>query len=112
MTKNAGSLPGGPRKPQSAIRIPHSAIEGSTMPTTPRWGFSLPLAGIPLSEHRPALEEAERLGYTDAWSLEVDGTDCFAPLAMAAAWTERMRLGTAIASAFSRGPATLAMSAL
>lgn len=82
------------------------------MPTTPRWGFSLPLAGIPLSEHRAALEEAERLGYTDAWSLEVDGTDCFTPLAMAAAWTERMRLGTAIAGAFSRGPATLAMSAL
>ncbi len=77
-----------------------------------RWGFSLPLFGITLAEHREVMEEAERLGYTDAWSLEVDGTDAFTPLAMAAAWTERMRLGTAIASTFTRAPATLAMSAL
>lgn len=77
-----------------------------------RWGFSIPLFGITLAEHRQVMEEAEGLGYTDAWSLEVDGTDAFTPLALAAAWTERMRLGTAIASAFTRGPATLAMSAL
>src|SRR5262249_21711518 len=35
----------------------------------------------------------------------------FTPLAVAAGCTERMRLGTAIASAFTRGPMTLAMSA-
>lgn len=77
-----------------------------------RWGFSVPLHGVSLAEHRAVMEEAERLGYTDAWSLEVDGTDAFIPLAVAAAWTERMRLGTAIASTFTRGPATLASSAL
>lgn len=77
-----------------------------------RWGFSIPLYGITLAEHRAVMEEAEHLGYTDAWSLEVDSTDAFTPLALAAAWTERMRLGTAIASTFTRGPATLAQSAL
>lgn len=77
-----------------------------------RWGLTLPLFGIGLKDHRAVLEEAERLGYTDAWSLEVDGTDVFTPLALAAVWTERMRLGTAIASVFTRGPAVLAESAL
>lgn len=77
-----------------------------------RWGLTLPFMGIALNEHRAVLAEAERLGYTDAWSLEVDSTDVFTPLALAAAWTERMRLGTAIASVFTRGPAVLAESAL
>src|SRR5919205_3634123 len=85
---------------------------GAAMPDSRRWGFSLPLFGITLAEHRQVMEEAERLGYTDAWSLEVDGTDIFTPLALAAAWTERMRLGSAIANTFTRGPATLASSAL
>lgn len=82
------------------------------MTTTQRWGFSIPLAGVGLNDHRATMEEAERLGYSDAWSLEVDGTDAFTPLAIAAAATERMRLGTAIASTFTRAPAVLAMSAL
>ena len=47
-----------------------------------RWGFSIPLFGITLAEHRQVMEEAEGLGYTDAWSLEVDGTDAFTPLAL------------------------------
>lgn len=82
------------------------------MAAVSRWGVSLPLAGISLAAHKQPLQEAERLGYTDAWSLEVDSTDIFTPLALAAAWTERLRLGTAIASTFTRGPATLAESAL
>jgi probable F420-dependent oxidoreductase len=77
-----------------------------------RWGLTVPFTGISLKDHKEVLGEAERLGYTDAWSLEVDGTDVFTPLALASAWTERMRLGTAIASTFTRGPATLAGSAL
>src|SRR5439155_59666 len=54
--------------------------------------------------------EAERLGYTDAWSLGVDGVDCFAPLAVVGLAT-RLRVGTAIANVYTRGPATLALSA-
>ena len=76
-----------------------------------RLGLSVPLMGVPLAEHKAVLQRAETLGYTDLWSYEVDQGDAFTPLALAAAWTERMRLGTAIASSFTRGPMTLAMSA-
>src|SRR5437763_1894541 len=47
-----------------------------------RWALSVPLDGFTLAEHAELAREAERLGYTDAWSLEVDGVDCFAPLAV------------------------------
>lgn len=77
-----------------------------------RYGFTFPFDGMPLHQHRDALREAEQLGYTDAWSYEVDGVDCFTPLALAAAWTERLQLGTAIANVYTRAPLTLAMSAM
>jgi probable F420-dependent oxidoreductase len=76
-----------------------------------RWGLSVPLMGVPLHEHADVLRRAEELGYTDLWSLEVDQGDAFTPLALAACWTRSARLGTAIASSFTRGPMTLAMSA-
>lgn len=76
-----------------------------------RYGFTFPFDGLPLHAHKDALREAERMGYTDAWSYEIDGIDCFAPLAMAAAWTEKLRLGTAIANVYTRAPLTLAISA-
>jgi probable F420-dependent oxidoreductase len=78
--------------------------------TQKRWALSVPLDGFTLAEHAELAQEAERLGYTDAWSLEVDGVDGFAPLAVIGLATG-MRLGTAIANVFTRGPATLAMSA-
>ena len=76
-----------------------------------RYGFTFPLDGLPLHAHKDALREAERLGYTDAWSYEIDGVDCFTPLALAAAWTEKLFLGTAIANVYTRAPLTLAISA-
>ena len=76
-----------------------------------RWGLTFPLEGIPLSAHREVLQEAEARGYTDAWTLEVDGADAFVPAALAAVWTSELRLGTAIANVFIRGPALLAMTA-
>ena len=75
-----------------------------------RWSLSVPLEGFSLTEHVEIAREAERLGYTDAWSFEVDGADCFTPLAVVAGATQ-MRLGTAIANVYTRGPATLAQSA-
>jgi probable F420-dependent oxidoreductase len=73
--------------------------------------MSIPFEGIPLADHRRWIEELVDLGYTDVWSSESDGTDGFAPLAMAAAWTSALRLGTAIIPVFTRGPALLAQSA-
>ncbi len=75
-----------------------------------RWAISIPFDGFTLEEHPAVIREAEELGYTDAWSYEVDGIDAFVPLSVAA-MTSSMRLGTAIANVFTRGPATLASCA-
>ena len=56
--------------------------------------------------------EAERLGVDSAWVAEAWGFDALTPLAAAAAVTDRIRLGTAIAQLGSRTPALLAMSAM
>src|SRR6266545_452868 len=47
-----------------------------------RWSLSVPLDGFTLAEHAEIARDAERWGYTDAWSFEVDGVDCFSPLAV------------------------------
>lgn len=78
--------------------------------TPKRWSLSVPIEEVPLAEHVAIAREAEQLGYTDAWSLEVDGIDCFSPLAVIGSATH-LRLGTAIANVYTRGPATLAMTA-
>jgi len=75
-----------------------------------RLAVSVPMDGFTLAEHAELAREAERLGYRDAWSYEVDGVDCFTPLAVIGSATN-LRLGTAIANVFTRGPATLASSA-
>ena len=59
--------------------------------------MTVPLPG-PLHTHRDRLAELADLGYTDIWSAEADGADAFTPLALAAAWEPRLRLGTAIAT--------------
>jgi len=76
-----------------------------TLPVRP--GMTVPLPG-PLHSHRDRLAELADLGYTDIWSAEADGADAFTPLALAAAWEPRLRLGTAIVPAFTRAPACLA----
>jgi probable F420-dependent oxidoreductase len=69
--------------------------------------MTVPLPG-PLHAQHDGLVELADLGYTDVWSAEADGTDGFTPLALAAAWEPRLRLGTAIVPAFTRAPACLA----
>ena len=76
-----------------------------------RWGITLPLPGISLPGHQEIVGRLDSLGYTDAWSAEMNGVDAFTPLTLAALWSERLRLGTAIAGLYTRGPALLAMSA-
>ena len=78
-----------------------------TLPVRP--GMTVPLPG-PLHTHRDKLAELADLGYTDIWSAEADGADAFTPLALAAAWEPRLRLGTAIVPAYTRSPACLAQS--
>jgi probable F420-dependent oxidoreductase len=75
-----------------------------------RWSLSVPMDGFSIPELGEVAREAERLGYTDAWSFEVDGVDGFTPLGVIGMATG-MRLGTAIANVYTRGPATLASTA-
>src|SRR5919201_2383888 len=83
------------------------------MSATPasRWGLTLPLPGLSLPDHEEHVRRAEAAGYTDLWSGETNGPDGFTPLALSAAWTERVRLGTGIVGVFQRGPALLAQEA-
>jgi probable F420-dependent oxidoreductase len=72
---------------------------------------TLPFAGVPLRDHRALVERVEASGYDDLWSGETSGPDGFTPLILAAAWTERLRLGTGVVNVFTRGPAVLAQHA-
>ena len=76
-----------------------------------RWGLTVPLPNLPLRRHRDLVKTAEAAGYTDVWSGETQGPDGFTPLALAAAWTEQVRLGTGVVGVFTRGPALLAQQA-
>ncbi|WP_326833862.1 LLM class F420-dependent oxidoreductase [Amycolatopsis rhabdoformis] len=76
-----------------------------------RWGLTIPLTGVPLTEHRTLIEQLPDLGYTDAWTAETAGTDAFTPLVLASQWAPQLRLGTAIVPVYTRGPGLLAMSA-
>jgi probable F420-dependent oxidoreductase len=76
-----------------------------------RWGLTLPFAGVPLAAHEPLVRRAESAGYDDLWTGETNGPDGFTPLVLAAAWTERMRLGTGVVNPYTRGPAVLAQHA-
>lgn len=85
----------------------YGAAAQSGMPVRP--GMTVPLPG-PLHSHRDKLSELADMGYTDIWSAEADGADAFTPLALAAAWEPRLRLGTAIVPAFTRSPGLFAQS--
>jgi probable F420-dependent oxidoreductase len=76
-----------------------------------RYGITVPFDGVPLAAQRELVAELPDLGYTDVWSSEVDGADAFTPLVLASVWAPALRLGTAIAPVFTRGPAILAQSA-
>ena len=76
-----------------------------------RWALTVPFMGISLRDQRPLVELAEGAGYDDLWSGETSGADGFTPLLLAAAWSERLRLGTGVVNAFTRGPAVLAQHA-
>jgi probable F420-dependent oxidoreductase len=81
------------------------------MDSTRRWGITLPLHGLSLPEQRDIITALPVLGYTDAWSAELNGVDAFTPLTLASQWAPQLRLGTAIAGIYTRAPVALAISA-
>jgi len=76
-----------------------------------RWGLTLPLPGVGLADSVALIQQAERDGFDDLWTGDTSGPDGFTPLVLAAAHTERVRLGTGIVNPFTRGPAVLAQHA-
>lgn len=76
-----------------------------------RWGLTLPFPATPLAQHEDLVRAAEAAGYDDLWSGETNGPDGFTPLALAAAWTRHMRLGTGVVNPFTRGIPVLAQTA-
>ncbi|MEV4073156.1 LLM class F420-dependent oxidoreductase [Nonomuraea fuscirosea] len=78
---------------------------------TQSWGMTIPFYDRSLSNSQDLIARLPELGYTDAWSAEVNGVDGFVPLAMAAQWAPGLRLGSAIVPVSTRGPGLLAMSA-
>lgn len=81
------------------------------MATSPRWGMTIPFNDRSLADSKDLIAELPGLGYTDAWSAEINGVDGFVPLAMAAEWAPGVRIGSAIVPVSTRGPGLLAMSA-
>ncbi len=76
-----------------------------------RLGITIPLDGFQDRHFVELVRQAEKLGFTDAWSYETSSGDAFTPVAAAATVTERIRLGTAIVPVFTRPAALIALSA-
>ncbi|MGW0969981.1 TIGR03564 family F420-dependent LLM class oxidoreductase [Streptomyces sp. NPDC002516] len=64
------------------------------------------------AEFVASVVEAEQAGFHSAWTPQVFGWDALTLLALAAAQTERIELGTAVVPLYSRHPLVLAAAAL
>jgi F420-dependent oxidoreductase-like protein len=70
------------------------------------WGSGPPSGAL------EAIQEAERLGFTSAWTAEAYGSDALTPLAWWGSHTSTIRLGTSIVQMSARTPAATAMAAM
>jgi F420-dependent oxidoreductase-like protein len=77
-----------------------------------RLGLATGYSGAALHINRDLILEAERLGFWSVWTAESYGSDAVSPLAYIAAFTARIRLGTAIMQMPARTPAMTAMTAM
>ncbi|MFB4295096.1 LLM class F420-dependent oxidoreductase [Actinomadura sp. NTSP31] len=79
---------------------------------TPRLAVSMTGADERLDQVGERVEEFTAAGYRELWTSELTGSDAFAPLLAAAVGRPWLRLGTAVASVFTRSPGLLAMQSL
>ena len=70
------------------------------------WGSGPPAGAL------EAIQEAERLGFSSAWTAEAYGSDALTPLAWWGSQTSTIQLGTAIVQMSARTPAATAMAAM
>ena len=68
-------------RPTMPSRDERSRQGGALMALHRGHGITIPIDATPLHAQRELIEEVEALGYTDAWSMEAEGTDAFTPLA-------------------------------
>jgi probable F420-dependent oxidoreductase len=73
--------------------------------------LSVPIGGAPLTEAVDLAVLAERLGFREAWSSEIDRCDAVSILAAIAARTSTLELGAGVVAMQTRPAALLAMSA-
>src|SRR2546430_12779711 len=76
-----------------------------------RLGMTVPVAGETMAELPAVLDELAGAGYSDIWTSEVNATDAFAPLLMAAQQVPQLRPRHSTAAGLSRRPPLLAMTA-
>lgn len=74
-------------------------------------GVTVPFEGLPLFDHREPLQRLVDAGYQELSTGEVNGADALTPLILFSGWQPQLTLSVAIVSAFTRGPALLAMTA-
>ena len=77
-----------------------------------RLGLTAGYSGASMQINRELILEAERLGFWSVWSAEAYGSDAVSPLAYIAAFTSKIKLGTAIMQMPARTPAMTAMTAM
>lgn len=70
----------------------------------------VPQRGIDIAEYIRMAETAENRGYGTLWAAESNGFELFSFLAAVLSQTSRIKVGTGIASIFTRTPALMAMS--
>jgi coenzyme F420-dependent oxidoreductase len=77
----------------------------------PRIGLTLPRSeDLPRREIIEVVQQAEALGYESVWVGESWGRDGFTWLTQLACHTSRIKLGTGIATVYSRSPALIAQT--
>ena len=74
-------------------------------------GVTLPFDGLPLHQHREAIERLADAGISEVSTGEANGLDGLSPLLLAAAWRPGLTLTAAVVSAFTRGPSIMASTA-
>ncbi|WP_037081609.1 LLM class F420-dependent oxidoreductase [Pseudonocardia spinosispora] len=74
-------------------------------------GVTLPFDGLPLHQHREAIERLADAGISEVSTGESNGLDGLSPLLLASAWRPELTLSASVVSAFTRGPSIMASTA-
>ena len=77
-----------------------------------RLGLVVSYSGAGFSIDMDLIHEAERLGYSSAWTSEAYGSDAVSPAAWILGQTTTLKVGTAIMQMPARAPAMAAMTAM